>query len=351
MKKITASLCLLVAAPAASFAQYFTDMFTGASINQSYWRTQAPFSDSSVTQSGGTIALTNAGRMITASSLSGTVDFTLKFAFTGGNFDSFRVYTRTLGFAPVQGFDRGIQFSFRMRSDPGQTTGNVEISGLTASLAIGTFPMVLNQTYTIRIVDDGTRVFLYVNDTATPFLQATDSSVIGRFVGFTNREGAAAGSSISAGSQVRISAFTVNSASVVTVINTVTNTVNVPDTSGRLVNLSTLGSGGFTMGFVVAGTTSKRMLIRAVGPTLQSFGVSGPASQTSLTVYNGATVIGSNSGWSNSPNAAVMSAIGGPFPLIVGSQDSAVLATLTPGNYTATVAANGATLVEVYEAP
>ncbi len=90
---------------------------------------------------------------------------------------------------------------------------------------------------------------------------------------------------------------------------------------------------------------------RLVGPTLQSFGVSGNASQTSLTVYNGATIISSNSGWTTSPNAAVISTIGGPFPLIVGSQESAVLATLNPGNYTAQATANGAVLLEVYEAP
>ena len=120
---------------------------------------------------------------------------------------------------------------------------------------------------------------------------------------------------------------------------------------GRLVNLSTLGSGGFTMGFVVGGGTSKNMLIRVVGPTLKVFGVSTAATQTSLTLYSGATILGVNSGWSSAPNASQMIGAGGAFALTAGSTDSAILTNLAPGSYTAHATGNGSVLVEVYELP
>ena len=51
-----------------------------------------------------------------------------------------------------------------------------------------------------------------------------------------------------------------------------------PTSFAQLVNVSTLGFVGsgenvLTAGFVISGTTSKRLLIRAVGPGLISFGV------------------------------------------------------------------------------
>ena len=340
MKRPVAAFALIVLLPGQSvFAQYFTDMFTGTALNASFWRTLSPYSDSSVTQSGGAVALNNAGKLYSANPVNGTVDVTFKFAFTGSAFDSFRIFTRTLGIASNgKAFDKGIACSFRLRSDTGQTANNIAIEnqGLGGViLTQGTFPMAASETYTVRVVDDGATVLLYVNNTAIPFLTATVSTVFGRLVGFENREGAGNGSSISAGSQIKISAFTVNTSSVVTVREIVNVPFPVPDTTSHLVNMSTLGSGTFTTGFVVAGGTPKTILIRGVGPTLRIFGVPNPATQTTLTLYSGSTVIAANSGWSAGLNAAQIAAFGGAFPLASGSLDSAVLATLNPGSYTA----------------
>ena len=71
----------------------------------------------------------------------------------------------------------------------------------------------------------------------------------------------------------------------------------------RLANISTraqVGTGGNIIipGFVISGSGTDQLLVRADGPSLTQFGVSGVLAQPSLSVYNGAgTVIASNTGW------------------------------------------------------
>jgi hypothetical protein len=98
------------------------------------------------------------------------------------------------------------------------------------------------------------------------------------------------------------------------------------------------------------------VLIRASGPALAPFGVSGVLPDPQLTLQNQATgaVIAANTGWAG--NAAVSDAAGnvGAFRWNdPASRDSALLITLPPGNYTAEVAGaggdSGIILVEVYE--
>jgi hypothetical protein len=125
----------------------------------------------------------------------------------------------------------------------------------------------------------------------------------------------------------------------------------VPANPGKLVNLSVLGTGGFTAGFAVGGGTTKAVLLRAVGPTLTRFGVENPATTTRLTLYSGASILAQNSGWSAAFNAAQIAGVGGAFALNAGSADSAILMVLAPGTYTAQVVANGPVLLEVYEVP
>jgi hypothetical protein len=76
-----------------------------------------------------------------------------------------------------------------------------------------------------------------------------------------------------------------------------------------------------------------------------------------LTTALGATVA-SNDDWGSAGNAADITASAGKvgaFTLASGSKDSAILITLTPGNYTALIAGandtTGVALVEVYEIP
>ena len=142
--------------------------------------------------------------------------------------------------------------------------------------------------------------------------------------------------------------------------------VEVYDLSGavlgqRISNLSVRAYAGadadtLIVGVVVQGTVPQRLLIRAVGPGLTPFGVTGVLAQPRLAVFSGAAEVARNLGWSTSPDAAGITQAGlaaGAFPLASNSADSALLINLAPGAYTAQVAgvggATGVALVEVYE--
>ncbi len=130
-----------------------------------------------------------------------------------------------------------------------------------------------------------------------------------------------------------------------------------------LVNLAArlqTGADGATpiVGFTVSGSEPARVLVRAIGPGLAAYGVSGVLGQPQLTVYAGQNVLATNAGWSISANAPAMAAaavVGGAFPLLTGSADSALLLTLPPGSYSATVngvgGTNGVALLEAYQVP
>jgi uncharacterized protein (DUF1800 family) len=137
----------------------------------------------------------------------------------------------------------------------------------------------------------------------------------------------------------------------------------------RLSNISTralsgTGASVLTAGFVIGPGANKQVLIRAVGPTLSAFGLSGLLADPVLTVYNSANVVvASNDNWATpvGPGAATTAQLSAAFSSVgafafgttTTSRDSAVLVTLAPGNYTAQVAGTGTTtgiaLVEVYE--
>lgn len=137
----------------------------------------------------------------------------------------------------------------------------------------------------------------------------------------------------------------------------------------RLSNISTraqtgTGAAVLTAGFVIGPGANKQVLIRAVGPTLSTFGLAGVLTDPVLTVYNSANVVvATNDNWATpvGPGAATATQLSTAFSSVgafafgttTTSRDAAVLVTLAPGNYTAQVAGTGTTtgvaLVEVYE--
>jgi hypothetical protein len=129
----------------------------------------------------------------------------------------------------------------------------------------------------------------------------------------------------------------------------------------RLVNISTrvqVGTGGGILiaGFVIGGTTSRTVLIRASGPALVPFSVAGALPDPQLQLYSGAAVLGTNNGWAgNAQIASAASSVGAFAWSIPSSHDSALLVTLPPGAYTAQVSGasgdTGVALIEVYEVP
>ena len=139
-----------------------------------------------------------------------------------------------------------------------------------------------------------------------------------------------------------------------------------PVTTSRdtlLANISTRGvvgsgNGVLIAGLVVGGTTPKNVLVRAAGPALGGFGVSGVLTDPVLTIINqDSQVVAQNDNWESSGNAAAISAAAGrvgAFQFNANSRDSALLTTLAPGSYTAVVSgtgsASGVALVEAYDA-
>ncbi|MBI5693202.1 MAG: immunoglobulin domain-containing protein [Verrucomicrobia bacterium] len=128
-------------------------------------------------------------------------------------------------------------------------------------------------------------------------------------------------------------------------------------TTARLVNVSArnrVGTGDDLLiaGFNVSGAGEKPLLIRAVGPKLAEFGVSGALADPVLEIFNSSGArVAENDNWSAS--LAPVFATVGAFALDSSSRDAALLANLPPGSYTAQVrGANNATgeaLIEIYE--
>jgi hypothetical protein len=136
---------------------------------------------------------------------------------------------------------------------------------------------------------------------------------------------------------------------------TVTPTATPTATPSQAVNLSTrmhVGTGDNVGigGFIIGGQTPKRVLIRAIGPSLQQFGVPNPLADPILELYgSGPSPIASNNNWRDTQEAQIKAT--GLAP--VHDLEAAIDTTLTPGNYTAIVRGNnngtGVALVEVYD--
>jgi hypothetical protein len=135
------------------------------------------------------------------------------------------------------------------------------------------------------------------------------------------------------------------------------------DTS-RAINISTRGVVGtgankLIAGFVIDGASSRRVLIRAVGPGLAGFGLTGTLAEPQLELYNGKGLLHSSAAaWGVQPNAdEIRGAIeaAGAFKLTDGSKDSAMVVTLLPGAWTVQVSGassgTGLALIEVYALP
>ncbi len=143
----------------------------------------------------------------------------------------------------------------------------------------------------------------------------------------------------------------VNAASVIGVTHTVKPGATIP----RLANIATrmqvlTGADVLIGGFIIGGSQAKTVVVRARGPSLTAAGVPGALQNPLLQLFSGATQIAANDDWQQAANAdTVLSSGFAP----ADSRESAILATLTPGAYTAIVSGMGGTtgvgIVEVFE--
>jgi len=208
---LVASTLILSSLTLHATAAILSDDFNDDTIDASIWQASTPFSDSSISESGGNAVFVNRGRILSNASLPTAIEVFGRFSFTGNIHDQFSIATRTNGVTTNQyaEFDLGISFRFQIQNDLGSTTNNVVIARLshpdvTPIIAQGTYNLALNTPYDFRIVDDGTNVSLYINDLNTPFLTASDSTSPGDRLGILNREGSGGGSSLSDGSVVQL---------------------------------------------------------------------------------------------------------------------------------------------------
>lgn len=123
----------------------------------------------------------------------------------------------------------------------------------------------------------------------------------------------------------------------------------------KLANISTRVSAGtgdnrLIGGFIISGTASKKVIIRAMGPSLGQFGVTSALADPILELHDATgAIIATNDNWADTQQLEVM-ASGIPPP---NELESAIVRTLAPGAYTALVdgkdGGTGTALVEVYD--
>jgi hypothetical protein len=112
-------------------------------------------------------------------------------------------------------------------------------------------------------------------------------------------------------------------------------------------------------GFVVHGTGTKRVIVRAIGPELTQFGIPDVLANPILELHNrSGALIAANDDWQTTIIGGIITSSqvsdiqnSGHAP--TAASESAIIADLQPGNYTAIVRGvsntTGVALVEVYD--
>jgi hypothetical protein len=128
----------------------------------------------------------------------------------------------------------------------------------------------------------------------------------------------------------------------------------------QLLNISTrlrvlTGDNVLIAGFIITGTDPKKVIIRGLGPSLGAVGVQGALTDTTIELHQGNSTLATNDNWrindqtGQSQEAAIQATTIPP----TNDLESALVATLNPGAYTAILAGKNQTVgigvVEVYD--
>jgi glucose/arabinose dehydrogenase len=131
----------------------------------------------------------------------------------------------------------------------------------------------------------------------------------------------------------------------------------VQATPSQAMNISTrarveTGNNVLIGGFIVTGSVAKKIIIRAIGPSLSQHGLSDVLADPTLELHDGnGALLQSNENWRDDPSQASQISASGLAPS--NNLESAIIVTPQPGNYTAIVrgknSGQGIALAEVYD--
>lgn len=125
--------------------------------------------------------------------------------------------------------------------------------------------------------------------------------------------------------------------------------------AASLANISTrlrveAGDNALIGGFIITGSAPKKVIVRAIGPSLKNAGLLGALEDPTLELFQGQTSLGFNDNWKDAAERAEIEASTIPPG---NDLESAIVRTLAPGAYTAVVRGKsdttGVALVELYD--
>jgi hypothetical protein len=124
---------------------------------------------------------------------------------------------------------------------------------------------------------------------------------------------------------------------------------------GQLLNISSrlytgTGDNNLIAGFIVTGIDSKKVILRALGPSLTAYGVSNALSDPTLELHDHTgAIIATNDNWKDTQQTEIVATHFAP----ADDRESAIIATLVPGAYTAIAhgagGSTGIVLLEIYD--
>lgn len=124
---------------------------------------------------------------------------------------------------------------------------------------------------------------------------------------------------------------------------------------GQLLNVSArlhTGTGDNVLigGFIVNGADSKKVIVRALGPSLTSYGVAGALADPIVELHDHTgAIIASNDNWKDTQQSQIVATNLAPHD----DRESAIVITLAPGPYTAIARGvsntSGVVLLEIYD--
>lgn len=130
--------------------------------------------------------------------------------------------------------------------------------------------------------------------------------------------------------------------------------MRIQATPSQALNISTraqveTGDNVLIGGFIITGNVAKKVIVRAIGPSLQQDGISGWLADPVLDLHEPGNVVVTNDDWKTAQQTEIQNSGHAP----TSDLESAIVATLQPGAYTAIVTGKNGTsgvgLVEVYD--